>query len=48
MTGPPSRRRTSWVVDARGGVRSIGLEALVVVILIVIAVVVAWIAVTVV
>jgi uncharacterized membrane protein YhfC len=48
VTGPANRRKTSWADDARGGVRSVGLEALVVVVLSAIAMVVAWIAVTVV
>lgn len=48
MTGPSGRRRTSWVDDFWGGVRSIGLEALVVIVLSVIAVLVAWVALTVV
>jgi len=48
VTIPPRQRRTTWLDDARGGLRSIGLEALVVVALSVVALIVAWIAVTVV
>ncbi|MDX2344012.1 MAG: hypothetical protein QNL12_09925 [Acidimicrobiia bacterium] len=48
MTTPPRRRKTSWTDDARGGIRSIGLEAVIVVALGVIAVLIAWVAVTVV
>lgn len=48
MTTPPRREKTSWFDDARGGFRSIGLEALVVVAIALVALVVAWIAVTVV
>lgn len=48
MTTPPRREKTSWVEDAVGGLRSIGLEGLVVVCLAAIALAVAWIAVTVV
>ncbi len=48
MTGPPRRRRTSWVDDAWGGLRSIGLEALVVVVLGLIAVIIALVVLTVV
>ena len=42
MTSPPRRRGTSWVDDAWGGLRSIGLEALVVVVLGALAAAVAW------
>ncbi len=48
MTGPFRRKETSWLDDARGGIRSVGLEALVVVALVLVALIVAWIAVTVV
>lgn len=48
MTIPPRRQKTSWADDARGGLRSIGLEAMVVVGLGLVALLVAWIAVTVV
>lgn len=48
MTNPPRRQKTSWLGDARGGMRSVGLEALIVVGLGLVALLVAWIAVTVV
>ena len=48
MTTPPRRQKTSWIDDAHGGMRSIGLEAVIVVVLGVIAVLIAWVAVTVV
>ena len=48
MTTPPRRQKTSWVEDARGGIRSIGLEAVIVVVLGLLAVLIAWVAVTVV
>ncbi len=48
MTGPPVRRGTSWVDDMWGGIRSIGLEALVVVLLSLIALIIAWAVLTVV
>lgn len=48
MTGPPDRRGTSWVDDTWGGIRSIGLEALVVVVLSLIALIIAWAVLTVV
>ncbi len=44
MTGRLRRRTTTWVDDARGGLRAIGLEALVVVVIAVAALVVAAIA----
>ncbi len=44
MIDPPARRETSWQDDARGGIRSIGLEALVVIILALVGVIVAWVA----
>ncbi|MEA2001419.1 MAG: hypothetical protein U9N84_05975 [Actinomycetota bacterium] len=48
MDSRPGRRETTWLDDVRGGVRSIGLEALVVIALSLIAVIVAWVAITVV
>ena len=48
MITPPRRQKTSWIDDARGGMRAIGLETIVVVVLGVIAVLIAWVAVTVV
>ena len=48
MTERPGRRTSSWQEDARGGMRSIGLEALVVLVLALVAVIMAWVAVTVV
>lgn len=48
MTGSPDRRGTSWLDDAWGGIRSIGLEALVVVLLSVVALIIAWAVLTVV
>ena len=48
MTNSPRRRKTSWLDDVFGGLRSIGLEAMVVILLSLLAVLVAWIAVTVV
>jgi hypothetical protein len=48
MTLPPGRRVTSWQDDAKGGTRSIGLEVLVVVVLGLVAVILSWVAVTVV
>lgn len=48
MTSPTGRRVTSWQDDAGGGIRSIVLEALVVVVLGLLAVVLSWVAVTVV
>ena len=48
MTDRPKRRATNWVDDAGGGIRSIGIEALVVVALAVLAFLLAWIVVTVV
>ena len=47
MTEHPHRRTASWQDDARGGLRSILLEVLVVAALIVLAVALAWVAVTV-
>lgn len=44
MIDPPSRRPTSWQDDAKGGLRSIGIEALTVVLLVAFAVIVAWVA----
>jgi hypothetical protein len=44
----PGRRQTSWVDDARGGIKSVGLEALVVVVLSLVAVILAWVAIAVV
>lgn len=48
MTDPPRRRKTSWLDDVFGGLRSIGLEAMVVIVLSLLALLGAWIAVTVV
>jgi hypothetical protein len=44
MTERFGRRVTSWQDDARGGMRSIGLEALVVVVFAVLGVLLAWVA----
>jgi len=48
MDSRPGRRETNWPDDARGGLRSIGLEALVIVALGLVAVIVAWVAIAVV
>jgi hypothetical protein len=48
MDSRPGRRETSWLDDARGGLRSIGLEALVIIALGLVAIIVAWVAITVV
>lgn len=44
MDSRPDRRQTSWVDDARGGIKSVGLEALVIVVLSLVGVILAWIA----
>lgn len=44
MIDPPGRRVTSWQDDAKGGLRSIGIEALTVVLLVAVAVIVARVA----
>lgn len=48
MTERFGRRVTSWQDDARGGARSILLEALVVIVLGLLGVIVAWVAIAVV
>ena len=48
MTEEPKRRSTSWVDDVTGGIRSVGIEALVVLTLALVAFVLAWVVVTVV
>ncbi len=44
MTEHLSRRVTSWQDDARGGMRSVALEVLVVVVLGLLGVLLAWVA----
>jgi hypothetical protein len=48
MTDQPQRRSTSWVDDVIGGIRSVGIEALVVLTLALVAFLLAWVVVTVV
>ncbi len=48
MDSRPRRRESSWLDDARGGLRSIGLEALVIIALGLVSAILAWVAITVV
>lgn len=44
MDSRPGRRQASWADDARGGIKSVGLEVLVVVVLSLTAGILAWVA----